>query len=216
MLFFIKNSQKDRLLFLSQQPPEVIVDFCKLALDYLANGPNEKKYSIAAQKLNVVQEDVGSTVECLLSLLIDCAAFNVTEADFQELSSLKFSSEQIAILWQFVTNKNEYVRSLLQSRQRHDYRFRDLEWRLDARVASRSNLSQATPQITMKFHLDRETINEHKDRIYDTTDTSSSRKQIVVSTDPCNLTHIIATLENALQQSKTHRTRNFVKAFQQQ
>uniref|UniRef100_A0A1L8DCQ6 COMM domain-containing protein n=1 Tax=Nyssomyia neivai TaxID=330878 RepID=A0A1L8DCQ6_9DIPT len=215
MVFFIKNSQKDRLSFLAQQPPEVLVDFCKLALEFLTNGPtNEKKYSIAAQKLNITPEDVGGTVECLVSLLIDCSAYNVSETDFEELTTLKFTSDQISILWQFVTNKNDYVRNLLKSRQRQDYRFRDLEWRLEARVASRSNLSQATPQITMKFHLDRETINEHKDRIHDVAITPN-RKQIVVSTDPCNLTHIIGTLENALQQSKTHRTRNFVKAFQQ-
>ncbi|XP_055716647.1 COMM domain-containing protein 2 [Phlebotomus papatasi] len=215
MAFFVKNSQKDRLQFLSKQTPEVLVDFCKLALEYLGSGPNEKKYTIAAQKLSATPEDVEATVECLISLLIDCSAFNVTETDFEELTNLNFTPEQVGILWQFVTNKNQYVRTLLQSRRSQEYRFRDLEWRLEARVASRSNLAQATPMITMKFHLDRETIDEHKDRIHDDAEGSSSRKQIVVSTDPCNLTHVISTLENALQQSKTHRTRNFVKAFQQ-
>uniref|UniRef100_A0A6B2ED58 COMM domain-containing protein n=1 Tax=Phlebotomus kandelakii TaxID=1109342 RepID=A0A6B2ED58_9DIPT len=215
MAFFVKNSQKERLQFLSQQPPEVLVEFCKSALEYLTNGPNEKKYSSAAQKLSSTPEDVEATVECLLSLLIDCAAFNVSEVDFEEMKSLNFSSEQIAILWQFVSNKNSYVKNLLQSRRSREYRFRDLEWRLEARVASRSNLSQATPIITMKFHLDRETIDEHKEKIHENCEAATSRKQIVVSTDPGSLTHVIATLENALQQSKTHRTRNFLKAFQQ-
>uniref|UniRef100_A0A1B0D6C6 Uncharacterized protein n=1 Tax=Phlebotomus papatasi TaxID=29031 RepID=A0A1B0D6C6_PHLPP len=206
----------------SSQAPKTVQS--ELALEYLGSGPNEKKYTIAAQKLSATPEDVEATVECLISLLIDCSAFNlrfpseflqVTETDFEELTNLNFTPEQVGILWQFVTNKNHYVRTLLQSRRSQEYRFRDLEWRLEARVASRSNLAQATPMITMKFHLDRETIDEHKDRIHDDAEGSSSRKQIVVSTDPCNLTHVISTLENALQQSKTHRTRNFVKAFQQ-
>lgn len=69
MAFFVKNSQKDRLQFLSKQSPEgtflfrnkvfvltlqillVLVDFCKLALEYLGSGPNEKKYTIAARKI---------------------------------------------------------------------------------------------------------------------------------------------------------------------
>ncbi|GAB0094961.1 COMM domain-containing protein [Sergentomyia squamirostris] len=217
MVFFIKNSQRDRLKFLSKQSSDVLVDFCKLALDYLGSGSNEKKYSIAAQKLETTLEDVQTTVECLVSLLIDCAAYNVSESDFGEISGVGFSSEQIGILWQFVSNKNEAVRNLLQnSRLNKQYRFRDLEWRLEARIASRSNLRQATPQITMKFHLDRETINVHKDKIHETPESSkTTRKQIILNTDPCNLSHMISTLENALQQSKTHRTRNFLKAFQQ-
>ncbi|XP_059620678.1 COMM domain-containing protein 2 isoform X2 [Phlebotomus argentipes] len=220
MAFFIRNSQKDRLHFLSRQSSDVLVEFCKLGLEYLSSGPNEKKYANAARKLSTTPEDgeiqPESLVECLVSFLINCVAFNVSEGDFEELERLNFTPEQVAILWQFVTNKKQYVRSLLRSRRSQEYRFRDLEWRLEARVASRSDLSQATPLITMKFHLDHETIDEHKENLLENPTESSSRKQVVMSTDPCNLTHMISTLESALQQSKTHRTRNFVKVFQQQ
>lgn len=64
----------------------------------------------------------------------------------------------------------------------------------------------------MKLHLDSETINEHKLKL--NSDQQRTKKEILLQTDPNNLVHIINVLEQALIESKTHRTRNFIKAFQ--
>lgn len=65
----------------------------------------------------------------------------------------------------------------------------------------------------MKLHLDSETINERKLKI--NSEQQRTKKEILLQTDPNNLIHIIDVLEQALIESKTHRTRNFIKAFQQ-
>lgn len=48
----------------------VVVDFCKLAIDFLQNGVNEKLCSVAAQKLNIEQTVVQNCVYGLVNLLL--------------------------------------------------------------------------------------------------------------------------------------------------
>lgn len=111
----------------------------------------------------------------------------------------------------------------------HEYRFRDLEWRLEARIASRSLLNQSIPFITIKIYLDTETINENKERLAGGAENADKtldeneksrlakverqRKQVLFQTDPNNLIYLIDVLEKALEEAKTHRIRNIVKAF---
>lgn len=76
--------------------------------------------------------------------------------------------------------------------------------------------SQAVPLITMKFHLDSETYPDKLDVLNDVENVShTTKKEVILQTDPNSLVRIIDQLEQALQESKTHRTRNFIKAFKQ-
>lgn len=105
------------------------------------------------------------------------------------------------------------MENILKQNNTKDLRFRELEWRMEAKIASRSLLHQAVPIITMKLHLDSETVNERKLKL--NSDTQRTKKEVLLQTDPNNLVHIIEVLEQALIESKTHRTRNFINAFQQ-
>lgn len=131
-----------------------------------------------------------------------------------------FTAEQISILWQFVSSKREFVSNILRNYGIRDYRFRELDWRLAARIASRSLLSQTIPIITIKLHLDTETINENKQTVYGVVDDGdrtsnnwSKKKEVIVQIDPNNLLYIIDVLERALDEAKSHRVRNLSKAF---
>lgn len=48
----------------------VLVDFCKLSIDYLNNGPNERLYTTAAEKLAVSVEGIQNCVYGLVNLLM--------------------------------------------------------------------------------------------------------------------------------------------------
>lgn len=147
----------------------------------------------------------------------------VSEQDFTAEIKTGFNQEQISILWQFVTSKRDVVSNILKNYGVQDFRFRELDWRLEARIASRSLHKQAVPIITIKLHLDTEIINENKETIYGSEFSSSSiandkiakrrKKEVIVQTDPNNLLYIIDVLEKALEESKTHRVRNLVKAL---
>lgn len=146
----------------------------------------------------------------------------VNEHDFTTEIKTGFNAEQISILWQFVTSKRDIVSNILKNYGVQDFRFRELDWRLEARIASRSLHKQAIPIITIKLHLDTEIINENKETIYGCEFSSSGandklakrrKKEVIVQTDPNNLLYIIDVLEKALEESKTHRVRNLVKAL---
>ncbi|XP_055610041.1 COMM domain-containing protein 2 [Uranotaenia lowii] len=227
MAHLIKQKQDQHLKFVLEQPEEVLIEFCKLAIEYISNGVNEKKCSIAAKKLETTFETVKACVEALVCLLMDCTKLHITEEDFQSLKSLNFTEGQIAILWQFVSSKRSLVENILKhSNDGGELHFRDLEWRLEAKVASRSLHNQATPVIAMKLHLDSEVVNEHKEKLVgqerplegkndeNQASVSSTRKEVLLQTDPTSLVHLIQVLEQALIDSKTHRVRNFVKSFQ--
>lgn len=147
--------------------------------------------------------------------------FQVPEDDFGLIEQLGFTKEQISILWQFVTSKRDFVRNILDHISVDEYRFRDLDWRLEGRVASRCLLNQSIPFITIKFHLDCENVNENKfplDNVLETATTKNGidakqnrRRQVIFQTDPNNLLYIINVLEKTLNEARTHRVRNIVK-----
>lgn len=155
--------------------------------------------------------------------IIFCVISQVSEDDFALIEQTGFSKEQISILWQFVTSKRDFVRNVLDQISLVEYRFRDLEWRLEGRVASRSLIHQSIPLITIKFHLGSEKVNENKSPLgmIDQPTTSkrdgdsevqhSRKKEILFQTDPNNLLYIINVLEKTLQEARTYRVRNIVK-----
>lgn len=147
--------------------------------------------------------------------------FKVSEEDFAIIEQTGFTKEQISVLWQFVTSKGDFVKNVLDQLSLVEYRFRDLEWRLEGRVSSRSLIQQSIPFITIKFHLDSEKVDENKmplSLIDQSAATASDgdcqhirKKEIIFQTDPNNLLYIISVLEKTLQEARTHRVRNIVK-----
>lgn len=77
-------------------------------------------------------------------------------------------------------------------------------------------MHQVTPITTVLLTMDSEQINDNKAKLTFVNDNSfsSTTKTILFQIDPTNLVHIIDVLEQALAESKTHRTRNTLKAFQ--
>lgn len=163
-------------------------------------------------------ESTFSRISIHATFLID---FQVSEEDFAKIEQTGFTKEQISVLWQFVTSKGDFVRNVLDHLSLVEYRFRDLDWRLEGRVSSRSLIQQSIPFITIKFHLDSEKINEIKDPLgmieqsdipkTDGKARHSHKKEVIFQTDPNNLLHIINVLEKTLQEARTHRVRNIVK-----
>lgn len=149
----------------------------------------------------------------------------VSEEDFSLIEQTGFQKELIPVLWQFVTSKRDFVLNILDQISLVVYRFRDLEWRLEGRVSSRSLMQQSIPFITIKFHLDSEKVNENKSpldmigqptsapAITDCNDSQqhSRKREVIFQTDPNNLLYIINILEKTLQEARTHRVRNIVK-----
>ncbi|KAK4879418.1 hypothetical protein RN001_007564 [Aquatica leii] len=205
MLLSLRNDHKEHLSLLFSHSPQVIVDFCKLAIDFLQNGPNFKLYGSASQKLEVQPEDVQNCVYGLVNLLLESCKHKLNDVDFRDsILTIGFSQEQQAILSKFYLSKRKDVTDILSKLSVDEPHYHDLNWRFEVQVASRSLLQQVTPLITMDLVLTEPT---------DGIETKSGTKHVLLQTDPCNLVHMTETLENALIESRSRHSRRIQRAF---
>lgn len=147
------------------------------------------------------------------------------------------SAKQLSVLWQYIVDNKVLIQNTLRSHNVRFLRYRDLSWRIETRVSylesqlikcfvlsislqlqisSRCLLHQISPITTVLLTMDSEQINDNKTKLTLVNDNSfsSTTKTVLFQVDPTNLVHIIDVLEQALAESKTHRTRNTLKAFQ--
>ncbi|XP_055375212.1 COMM domain-containing protein 2 [Condylostylus longicornis] len=201
----LSNDQREHLNFLRDKSAEILLDFCKLAVEYFNSGPNKKKYSALGGKLNTTHLTVQNSVEALLCLLVDYCKSYGSESDFIEnLRNFGFTSEQIPILCQLVSSKSQIITTILTRLNNLNYRFTDLEWRLDMKVSSRSLLKQVTPIIVIRIHMDNEPRGENRTVLKkNVAEASHTKKQVIFQTDPNNLRQLIDVLEQALLVSRT-------------
>uniref|UniRef100_A0A182NA67 COMM domain-containing protein n=1 Tax=Anopheles dirus TaxID=7168 RepID=A0A182NA67_9DIPT len=191
-------------------------------LRFLLEQPDE-------EKLSTTYETVRGALEALVALLIDSTKMALSEREFyaavQALETI--NEKQSEILWQFITSKRNLVDNVLRASCQDELYFRELEWRIEGRIASRTLPSQATPVIKMKFHLDTECVSEYRENLLSepmrTADTTAmeeqtqpqhTRREVLAETDPTMLQHMIQVLEQALLEARTRRVRNYVKPTQ--
>lgn len=77
-------------------------------------------------------DEISQASEALLKLLIDSRKLKLSEKDFhsQMTTQAGMNDDQIQLLWHFLSNEST-LDELITS---DEYKFRDLEWRLEAKV----------------------------------------------------------------------------------
>jgi len=205
MLLSLRNDHKEHLSLLFNQSPQVVVDFCKLAIDFLQNGPNLKLYNTAAQKLAVGPEDVQNCVFGLVNLLLESCKHKLNEVDFRDsVLTVGFTPDQQNILSKFYVSKRKDLSEILAKLTVDEPHYHDLNWRFEVQVASRSLLHQVTPLFTMDLVLKEQN---------EATGNEPSEKHILLQTDPSNLIHVTELLEKALTESRSRHSRRIQRAF---
>ncbi|XP_050462521.1 COMM domain-containing protein 2 isoform X1 [Cataglyphis hispanica] len=203
MLLTLKPDHKKHILFLTEQSPPVLQDFCKLALDYLQKGPNVKVYNAAAQKLNVELNIIKNSVEGLVNLLLESCKhkfLQLNAEDFRDsVIALGFTEEKEAILSKLYSVKKDEILNALEGIGFKLPEYYDMEWRFEVQTASRSLLKQVAPLITIDLSLKNP-------------DNSDEIEHVLLQTDPINLLHITQELEEALQESRSSHIRRISRA----
>jgi len=197
MIISLKDHQKSHLVLLTKSTL-VLQDFCKLAVEYLSKGPNQKLYQSAAQKLELEAEVVQHAVEALVNLFIEICRHQLSPLDVRDtILTVGFSEEQCEILQDCYNSRQQELVQVL-ARQSVDLpQFKDLEWRLEAKLGSRALLEQMTPQVTMRLSLDNSKGTEH----------------LMIQADPACFASITESLETALREASSQHCRRVQRRF---
>ncbi|CAB3237263.1 unnamed protein product [Arctia plantaginis] len=235
MIIFLSELQKEHLSLLHPHSTQVLIDFCKLALDYLNNGANHKKYNIAAEKLDITVTAVQNMVHALVYLIVEACRLNLSESDFKSSMAIAgFSTEQQEVLAKLYNTKKTELSDALYLLQQKDPTYQDLAWRFEIQVASRNHDIDVKPVIAMDFmimeaknygqHIETSNkigLSKTKDarnmsEIYIDSSIQEAKaashcqnivSHVLLQCDLPNLQHLTNKLEQALKESKSQHVR---------
>ncbi|XP_023699954.1 COMM domain-containing protein 2 [Paramormyrops kingsleyae] len=196
MLLVLSDEHKEHLGFLPEVDSAVVGEFGRIAVEFLRKGSNPKIYEGAARKLNVTAEIVQHGVEGLMYLLSESSKLMISEVDFQDsVLVLGFSEELNKLLLQLYLENRKEIRLILSELAPSMPHYHNLEWRLDAQLASRALRQQVKPVLNLKLQLD----------------DNGTRRTHLLQTDPATLLHLIQELERALAEVKTNHCRRILR-----
>lgn len=230
MIIFLSDIQKEHLSVLQQHSIQVLVDFCKLTIDFFSNGVNEKKCLIAAEKLNVSVTVIQNLIYALAFLIVEGCKHNLSETNFKSsLAIAGFSHEQQLILLKLYETKKEEISKGLNLLQEREPNFQDLLWRFEIQVASKHSLDEIIPMVSMDFVLTTpKTYGQtEKNRSITPINKVSSIpdakatiqcqhiiNHVLLQSDLPNLVHLTQKLDEALKESKSQHVRKVQRALQ--
>ncbi|XP_063993136.1 COMM domain-containing protein 2 [Diachasmimorpha longicaudata] len=197
----ISPDHKPHLLFLLEQPVQVVQDFCKLVTDYLQKGPNLKLYAAAAQKLEVESKVIQNSVEGLVYLLVECTKNRLNLEAFKTLiNDVGFTDERESLLCSLYTERQQELHDALADVGFNVPQYHNMEWRFEVQVASRTLLHQVVPSIALDLTLK----NAGK---------SSPEEHVLLQSDPRNLLHLTHELEAAIQEGRSQHIRKIKRSI---
>jgi len=189
MIVILTQKHKDDLAFLKGVDVKVLVEFCKMTLEFIRKGQDTQKYSKifagAAKKLETSREKIEWGIQALCYLLTEAAKLMLSELDFMDsLIVLAFPDEHNKILKEAYLENKLKIRSILSDLSFELPHYINLDWRLDIKLASRCMHDQVQP--TFIFKLDTLEQNETKSQY--------------LQADFTNLKHLHEQLSDALSE----------------
>eukprot|EP01027_Heterolobosea_sp_BB2_P014193 GEZU01020416.1.p2 GENE.GEZU01020416.1~~GEZU01020416.1.p2 ORF type:complete len:213 (-),score=38.59 GEZU01020416.1:1167-1772(-) len=193
ILLFAEEHKRDLSLFRnSAVPEEFITEFCNLSIQFIESGENKRIYTAAAKKLQIEPEEIEQAINALAYLFIESAKAGLSQKDF-EISILDLNIDQaiLDLFTKFYVDNLQAIRAQLSNRGLTLPQYKDLQWRLDVEMASRTMRSIINPTFMLK--LDIQNGEEVQSQLLETNYT--------------NLRNICTSLENALKDVNAQHAR---------
>ncbi|VVC43439.1 COMM domain [Cinara cedri] len=173
---------------LAQQPDNVVKDFLKLTKHFMDKGPDTNLYNKAAEKLEIDEENIASIVKSICLMCVQSCKRKLTDVEIKEsLTEYGFNEFKLEMIILFFESQKTYVQDILSSSAFVYPYFKELEWRFETDMGSRSLLHQTIPVITLRLDLEKNNFTE----------------SLFLQTNPLNLVHVKNTLEAALKQNQS-------------
>ncbi|GIY95241.1 COMM domain-containing protein 2 [Caerostris extrusa] len=176
----------------------VVREFCRISVEHLFKGSNPKVYQSAAQRLNVETDIVQNAITGIIQLLIEASKAMVSEMEFRDsIIVLGFNNVSQEELVKCYLENNQEIRSLLTSLNMGIPHYKNLEWRLDVQIASRTLRRPMEPSMLLRLQLDEE----------------NKSKNVILEADPSNVIHMTKVLDQALQEAKSQHFRRIMRSI---
>lgn len=196
MLLVFEDSHKQHLSWLSQLDTDILREFCRMSVESMSKGANQRACQTAAQKLGVQPETVRNAIDALIHLLTMSAKLSIGRLDFTDsVLSLGFSEEASTELFKVYEQQQRDMRRLLGSLSLELPHYHDLHWRADVQLASRSLYNQIEPVLLLQLQCMQ----------------YGKKTGLTLQTDPTTLVHLTSVLEGALNEMKTPHCRRIIR-----
>jgi len=196
MIIILDDSHKADLQFLREQSPDVVNEFVNISLEFLRKGSNPKLYLGAAKSLGVDVGQVEAVVEGIAQLFSEASRLMVSEQDFlATLLVLGFSTSLNGQLKELYLLQRPEIRTIQRQLSVGLPHYRNLDWRLEVQLASRTLHNQLEPTFTLCFH----------------TEENGEKRTHYLQTDYVNLKHVAEELEVALKEIKSPYCRRLMR-----
>ncbi|GBO15062.1 COMM domain-containing protein 2, partial [Araneus ventricosus] len=122
----------------------------------------------------------------------------VTEMELRDsIIVLGFNNETQEELVKCYLENNHEIRALLSSLEMGVPHYKNLEWRLDVQIASRSLRRPMEPSMLLKLQLEE----------------GKESKNVILEADPSNIIHMTKVLDQALQEAKSQHFRRVMRSI---
>jgi len=197
MLLKLTSEHHQHLQFLNSIEQDVAIEFVSISIKFLSSGINRKVVKSAAQKLSVSVEIVENCILGIMHLFLEATKSKLSEEEFFDSMIVHcFSSELSKSLQDIYREHVKETRLKLKQNAPKLSSYKNLEWRLDVKLASRSLYNQLDPSILLKLATD-------------ISDGSSQTELLKISIPMLN--KIISELEMALSEDKVKHVQRFLR-----
>ena len=163
----LRDAIAQDLQLLTRLSPQLVTDFCALALQFLAQGARKGAFKKAAAALAVDEEAVAGAAMAMLEVLLEAARYNLSMAEFVgSLGDVAMPEEsRRAIAQVFADNKTQLRERVAAAGPGGGAvsaglgvggsptvpAYRALDWRFEVAVASRHLHDQMRPSFTLRL-----------------------------------------------------------------
>eukprot|EP00808_Paulinella_micropora_P000607 g25298.t1 len=154
IISFSQNVEEDAKV-LATLSIEVLTQFVKLAVQNIEEGKkanSQRMYNSAAKTLGLEVQTVTQAILLLSHLLLLGAKRNLSSSDFlSSCTELHLPASHLTVLTEAYTGASASLRQKLKAGTQRLPHYRDLDWRLDVEIASRSASNLVRPSFVLNL-----------------------------------------------------------------
>ncbi|XP_055346750.1 COMM domain-containing protein 2-like [Paramacrobiotus metropolitanus] len=198
MSFGLDETAASHLKYVQELDADTAEEICKVAFQFLQSGIQARLIDKAAKRLEWPTEKLQQLLEALMEFYRSAARVDVSKEDLELVitQSLRLSTEYAAILSEFYSTIRSDLRNILANLSFSEARYKDMEWRFEVEIASRTLHNRLRPVVYLQLQLEQ-----------DGNQTTSHTLQMDIPT----LLHVTEELEQALQDIKSNHAKRIMR-----